>query len=419
MPKSRIVVYAERLYDGKGKSEGVSIVVEGDTIVEVSSKKYKCDFSGVVTPAFIDPHSHIGMERQGEPVGESEVDDYHDPINPMHNPLDSIYFDDRAFVEAVDFGVLYSCVIPGSGNLVGGRAVTIRNFAENRSHASVDDYGYKMALGHNPRSDTNKSKGRHNTRMGNAALIDTAFSEVLRKEKLARIKKEKALFELQKGGRSESYTSHEAARCKNWIEEEYRLALTNEQRALFEMLNSEKTIKVHVHKEDDALYLIDLKKRYGLNITAEHACSILSIEVFRALLENNIPVVYGPMCSLDYKVELRQASYKNVGSLMASGVQYGLMTDHPVIMAHHLRDSLKYFLIQGLPTEKAIGLVTLENAKILGLDDRLGSVWAGKTASLVVWDRDPLHLGAYPGCVMAEGRVIRRKGEAIPFGSAV
>ncbi len=61
------------------------------------------------------------MERQGEPILETETDEHATPFAPLNNPVDSIYFDDRAFADAVDFGVLYSCVVPGSGNIIGGK----------------------------------------------------------------------------------------------------------------------------------------------------------------------------------------------------------------------------------------------------------------------------------------------------------
>ena len=82
---------------------------------------------------------------------------------------------------------------------------------------------------------------------------------------------------------------------------------------------------------------------------------------------------------------------------MASRAKFGLMTDHPVILANHLRLSLTYFLIRGMSPAKAIGLITRENARVAGIDDVLGTVDPGKLASLIVWDRDPLHLGAHPG----------------------
>ncbi len=93
---------------------------------------------------------------------------------------------------------------------------------------------------------------------------------------------------------------------------------------------------------------------------------------------------------------------------MRSNAFYGLMTDHPVIWTPFLRDSLKFFLIQGMSPEEAISTITWKNARILGIDDTLGTVEQGKTASLVVWNRDPLDLAAFPRMVMAEGKAIRQ-----------
>jgi hypothetical protein len=69
---------------------------------------------------------------------------------------------------------------------------------------------------------------------------------------------------------------------------------------------------------------------------------------------------------------LKNAAWRDTALLMASRAEYGLMSDHPVILVHHLRDSLKYFLIQ------AIGLVTYRNARILGIDHCLGTVAPGR-----------------------------------------
>ena len=398
MAGKEFIIGADLLYDGRTKVPQRSIVVQGNEIVEVSSKKYRNSISGIVTPAFIDPHSHIGMERQGEPVRESEVDDTATPFSPLHDPLNSIYFDDRAFSEAVDFGVLYSCVLPGSSNIMGGQAKVIKNFASNRQSAVIRECGFKMALGYNPRAAIAFKGVRPSTRMGTTAMLENYFLEILRKEEQARIEKEKAVVDLP---------DHEKEKHLALIQRAYELSLSNEQWAVFKLLNGETTAKVHVHKADDALYLIDMKRRFNLKVTAEHACDIFDVEIFNALAENDIPVVYGPVGAFDSKVELKNASYKNTAFLMQSDADFGLMTDHPIILAHHLRDSLKYFLINGMAPEDAISLITHKNAAILGVDDCLGTVAAGKLASLIVWDKDPIHLGAFPLLVMAEGRVIR------------
>lgn len=405
--KKRTVVFAEVLYDGRKKLENCSIIVEGDKIVDIVQKKLDADYSGFVTPAFIDAHSHIGMDREGEPWTESELNDTLNQILPVNDPLNSIYFDDRAFKDAVDFGVLYSCVVPGSGNLFGGRAKVIRNFAPNRKTAELKDYGYKMALGFNPRSTTDWKGDRPNTRMGVYALLEKKFDEVINKRSKASLKKEKELHQIERDAKEKKYTNEEIDFQSSLIERGYSNTFTAGEKAVMELLRGEKTAKVHVHKEDDILYLIEFAKKYSIKVTAEHTCDVFHKEIFDELGKAGIPIVYGPLGAVAYKIELKHAYYQNAGLLMRSSAFYGLMTDHPFIWSPSLRDSLKFFLIQGMRPEDAISLITWKNAKILGLDDTLGTIEQGKTASLIVWNKDPLNLGSFPGMVMAEGHVIR------------
>lgn len=408
MPKP-IIIRAEALYDGRTLLKDMTVVVEDGKIAEVRKRPAKADYTGIVTPAFIDPHSHIGMHRAGEPGGEGESNDITDQFLPANNPLNSIYFDDPALAEAVDFGFLYSCIVPGSGNLLGGRAVVIRNFASDRAGALVKDYGFKMALGYNPRSTGSWKGSRPNTRMGVYGMLEKKFDSVLAKKQKADLAREKKIRELEQKAKDKKskLTPKDLKEQRQAIEAEYALEFDTEDRALLELLIDKRTAKIHVHKEDDVLYLIELAKRYQLTCTADHCGDVHRTEVFDALADADIPVVYGPLGSLAYKVELKNDSYKNTEKLMRSRAFYGLMTDHPVIMAPALRDSLKFFMIFGMEPAEAISLITHKNAVILGLDDKLGTVEPGKWASLTVWDRDPLHLAAYPKMVMAEGKVIR------------
>ncbi len=396
------IVKADKLFTGTVWKSNQTVVLEGDQIVDVCKSSLKTDFSGVVTPAFIDPHSHIGMIRAGEPSSEQEVNDQSEQIHPSADPLNSVYFDDTTFREAVDFGVLYSCIIPGSGNLFGGRARIIRNFAQNRQTSLFADYGFKMALGFNPRSTTAWKGNRPNTRMGIYSMLENCFEEVLRKQALAVLKYERAVREL------EHKSLEEQVAFKTVHKQELDLALTRDEKAILEVVNGEKTVKVHVHKEDDVIYLLELVAKYGLKVTAEHCCDVHTPGIFGELGKQGIPIVYGPLGTFAYKTELKHDAYDNVKHLIKSGSFFGLMTDHPVVHAGSLRDSLKYFLVQGLSEVEALQIITLNNAKILGIEDRLGTIEPGKLASVLVWDRDPLHLAAMPRVVFGEGTLLRK-----------
>ncbi len=407
MSGDRILVAADVLYNGKGVSGQHTIEIENGRIKGIApGVSQDAHYRGVVTPAFIDAHSHIGMDREGEPWTESETNDVLGQILPVNDPLNSVYFDDRAYSDAVDFGVLYSCIVPGSGNLFGGRAKVIRNFAGNRKTAQLKDYGYKMALGFNPRSTTDWKGERPNTRMGVYAMLESRFDEILLKREKALLKREKELHKLRS---DEKVTGDDEKLQEEFIQREFQQGFTPSETAVLELIDGKKTAKVHVHKEDDVLYLIEFAARYGIKVTADHTCDVFHKEVFDELADAEIPVVYGPLGSVGYKVELKHAFYQNAGLLMRSRAFFGLMTDHPVIWTPCLRDSLKFFLIHGMKPEEAISLITWKNARILGIDDELGTIEEGKTASLVVWNKDPLDLSAFPVAVIAEGRPVRER----------
>ncbi len=405
----QIIINATTLFDGRQQLEDKAIIVEGSEIVDITKKQKQADYEGWVTPAFIDAHSHIGMDREGEPQAESEVNDQTAQFLISNDPINSIYFDDRAFSEAVDFGNLYSCVIPGSGNLIGGKAKVIRNFSPNRKDAEIKDYGFKMALGYNPRSTTSWKGTRPDTRMGIYGMLENKFDEILVKKAAAELKKEKALRETEKQLKEAKISRQESELMAADAEREYQLGFTTDEKNYLELLSGRKTAKVHVHKEDDALYLIYLKEKYGLTVTADHLGDVWHKQIFNELAKHHIPIVYGPLSTLGYKVELKHGYYQNVKLLMESNATYGLMSDHPVILTTSLRDTLKYFMIYGMSDSDAIGLITRNNARILGIDEHLGTLETGKWASLIVWDKHPLHLAAFPNMVMAEGDILRKR----------
>lgn len=409
MAKS-VVIKASALYRGGERLADRRVVVEGERIAEVSAwSGGKADYEGVVTAGFVDAHSHIGMFREGEPQAEAEGNDKTAQIMPLSDPINSIYFDDRAFLDAVDFGALYSCVVPGSGNLIGGKARVIRNFAKNRKDALVADYGYKMALGYNPRSTTEWKGERPDTRMGVYQLLEKKLDEVVAKKARSDLALERSLRELARSAPDKGLGPAELDRERAAAKREAELGFTSEESALLDLLSGRKTVKVHVHKEDDVLYLIELRKRFGFKATADHLGDVHHKEIFDELAKADIPIIYGPLGSLAYKVELKHEDWRNTGLLMKSKASYGLMTDHPVILSYQLRDSLKYFLIHGMSDAQAIRLITEKNAELLGLGDQIGTVAEGRLASLVVWDKEPLHLGAMPRMVMAEGAVVRKR----------
>ncbi|MGC2308523.1 MAG: amidohydrolase family protein, partial [Nitrososphaeraceae archaeon] len=121
-----------------------------------------------------------------------------------------------------------------------------------------------------------------------------------------------------------------------------------------------------------------------------------------------IPVVYGPMDSFPYKVELKHESWRNVEKLITSRVKFSFMSDHPVILQRNLFYTLRHLLRFGVSKAEAISKISKESAEIIGVNN-IGQVKAGFKASFVVWNGDPFSLTSYPVLVIAEGKTVYKE----------
>jgi imidazolonepropionase-like amidohydrolase len=374
MTETEFSLHARWLFTGEGVVENGRVRVAGRHISEVSAEAPPAaarESHPAITPAFIDPHSHIGMHRAGEPAGESESNERMDPLVTLADALDSVQMDDPAFSEAVAAGVLYACVLPGSGNLIGGRAAVIRTFAADTNEALIGRAGYKAALGFNPISVPEWKGTRPNTRMGSIALLRSRFEAVRR--------------QIARDGAG---------------------ALSAEDAVIADLLDGREILRVHIHKIDDIAALLRLVDAYGLRITVEHAEDVHRPGIFQELARRNIPVIYGPIDSFAYKTELRHEDWRNAAHLLASGARIGLMSDHPVTHCRQLLLQTRWLLRLGLTPAEAVALVTRRNAARIGLGDRLGTLAPGKWASFVCWNGDPFHLGSWPVAVYGEGKLV-------------
>jgi imidazolonepropionase-like amidohydrolase len=360
----------------------VHLHFEGNLVKGVS-KEVKGEFLGkfpVITPAFIDAHCHIGMERAGEPGTEGEANERMDSLLFLADALDSVQMDDSAFRDSVELGVLYSCVLPGSGNIVGGRSAVIRNYARTTTEALIARSGIKAAFGYNPMSTRDWKGTRPHTRMGALSILRARLAQV--KHKMTG-KKGKA------AGES---------------------GLTAEEEVISAILSGREALRVHVHKIDDIASLLRLQEEFDIGVTVDHACDVNDGHIFSILKERGIPVVFGPLDAFAYKVELRHENWRNVRCLLESGVEFGLMTDHPVVPQRNLLLELRWFIRCGLNRQDAIEIVTRRNAQILGMDGYLGTLDKGKWASFSCWNGDPFDVTRYPVKVFGEGAALFEEG---------
>jgi imidazolonepropionase-like amidohydrolase len=153
------------------------------------------------------------------------------------------------------------------------------------------------------------------------------------------------------------------------------------------------------------MILKQLIHEFGVRAIANHACDINSPETWEKLKQAQIPLIYGPIDTFPYKVELKHETWRNVKHLVKIRPKFGLMSDHPVILQRNLPLQLRYFRRFGMNKAEAIGLITKENVDIIGVKE-LGTLEKGKWASLVLWNGDPFSLDSYPIQVIGEGKVI-------------
>ncbi len=367
-------VKAKILHDGATIKQNTYVNFKDGKIDSISPKP-KGELLGefeFLTPAFIDPHCHIGMFRGGEPPEEADVNDAMDSILPLVDALDGVQMDDPAFRNSIENGVLYSCVLPGSANIIGGMSAVIKNYASNTNKAFIRSAGLKSAFGFNTRDrSSNERKGkRASTRMGCLAILRSELQKVLDTKKSA---------DLDRG-----------------------------QQVLRDLLNKKLTLRCHAHKTDDIAAVIRLKKEFDIRVTIEHALNVATEDVFAELADLDIPVIYGPIDGIGPKCELKDMDWRNVGPLVKSGVEFGWMSDHDVNPQSNLLISTRHLLRFGFSKSDAIRKITLDNAKIIGLDDIVGSLKKGKLASFICWDGDPFDLGSKPLAVFAEGKEIQQ-----------
>jgi imidazolonepropionase-like amidohydrolase len=181
------------------------------------------------------------------------------------------------------------------------------------------------------------------------------------------------------------------------------VAFSAEEEILRDILLGRERLRMHVHKIDDIAALLRLADEFALKLVVEHTCDVNDGHIYMELKRRRIPVVFGPLDSFAYKVELRHENWRNIRHLIASGVQFGLMTDHPVILQNTLLMTLRWFLRCGLTKSDAIEIVTRRNAEILGAGKFLGTLERGKWASFVAWNGDPFELASHPVAVWGEG----------------
>ena len=359
--------------------DGATLVVEGSSIVSIGSAEDVSDADTIdlsdhyLLPGFVDAHTHTGI------WGEGARDDYDgnevsSATTPYIRTIDSIYPEDIGFDDARRGGVTTLGIMHGSANAIGGQTTVVKARGTIADEMVIKaPAGLKMALGENPKRVGEELKRAPDSRMGVAHVARRAFYEALEYRKdwehfraLERVEQAKP----------------EAERIP--LREPHK-DLGKEM--LLRVLDGEIPVRNHAHRMDDIRTAIRLSDEFGYRLVIDHATE--AYRIADEIASRDIPLAIGPVYGWRAKRELNKQTPATVGYMVERGVTVAVMTDSPFAPVQTLRDQVIFAIREGLDPDKALATITSNPAKILGVDDRIGTLEVGKDADFVVLDGDP------------------------------
>ena len=372
-----------------------------------------------VTPGLIDIHSHLGVYASPAVKG---LDDGNEATNPNTANVwaeHSIWPQDPGFETALEGGVTTLQILPGSANLIGGRSAVVKNVPAVTYQAMKFPgaaYGLKMACGENPKRVYGEKNQAPSTRMGNVAGYRQAFADAQDyQQQWDKYQRDLADYNKKKAEQTKDGKQAKSGADKNGGADKELSAPLPPKRdlkleTLTEVLRGNIRVHVHCYRSDEMATMLDIADEFGFKITAFHhaveaykiadrlaekgVCAAMwadwwgfKMEAYDGIQEN-LPMV-------DYP----QNSCAIVHSDSQDGIQR-LNQEAAKAMAHGARVGLT------VPPERAIRWLTANPAKSLGLDDRIGTLQAGKAADLVVWNGNPFSVYALAEQVFIDGALI-------------
>jgi imidazolonepropionase-like amidohydrolase len=352
--------------------DGGTVLIENGKIAAVGASVDVPDGARVidaagswVLPGFIEAHGHVGVSEEAEGWAGQDTNELTEPVTAHVRAIDAINPADLGFRDAISGGVLAVNVNPGSGNPIGGQTVAMKCWGRTVDQMVLrQPSGMKAALGENPKRVYGEQKKTPSTRLGTAAVIRGALVDAA--NYLQRIDAEQA----------------KPAADRKPVDRDLKLE------ALGMVLRREIPWRQHCHRADDIATAIRIADEFGYDLVIDHGTEAhLLADIIAA---RDIPVIIGPLFTSRSKVELRNRSLANPGRLARAGVTIAITTDHPVVPINFLVHQASLAVKDGLDRDTALRALTINPARIAGIDDRLGSIEPGKDADLVIWSGDPL-----------------------------
>lgn len=354
--------------DGRLLIEGSKILAVGDEDLLIPAEAEVIDAKGrIVTPGFIDAHTHMGIDEEIHSSVGDDCNEMTDPLTPQLRAYDGVNMQDIGFTDASNAGVTTVMIAPGSANVIGGLVAVVKTAGQAR--ILNKEAGLKMAFGENPKRVYGGQKKAPSTRMATMALARQAFYD------------------------ARSYALKE--------DEGFNLGKAYITRTMIKQI----PVRAHAHRADDILTALSLKEEFGLDMVIEH-CTEGHL-IIDELLAAKVGVAVGPSLSNRAKVEMAHVSFKTPGILAQAGLQVAIITDHPCTPIQYLPICAGLAMREGMSEMDAFYAVTINAAKLLQIEQRVGSLVPGKDADVVIWENHPFEIKGKAAFVFVDGKKIK------------
>lgn len=335
---------------------------------------------GILLPGFIDAHTHIGMMEDSLDFEGDDVNEDTDPSTPQLSAEDAVNPLDRCFDDALSAGITTVVTGPGSANPIGGRLIAMKTYGRRVDSMIVKSpVAIKFALGENPKSCYHSNHETPVTRMATASII------------------REQLYKAQKY--LEKIESSEVDEDVDEPDFDYKCEV------LIPLLRREIQAHFHAHRADDIFTAIRIAKQFNLDYVIVHGTD--GHLITEELANEHARVLSGPFLGDRCKPELHNQTPRSPGIMSHAGLEVAIITDHSVVPIEYLPLCAALAVKFGMDYTQALRAITINPAHIVGIDDRVGSLAAGKDADFAIFDGDPLILNSNVKFVAVNGKRVK------------
>ena len=327
----------------------------------------------LVLPGIIEAHCHMGITEEKKGMEGDDCNENVNPITPYLRAIDAINPMDAAFNDALQAGITSAMIGPGSANVVGGQFAFVKTHGRCIDHMIVKaPAAMKVAFGENPKVNYSGQGTSPSTRMAIAAMLREELSK--------------------------------AAAYRNKKEQDPDMDTDFRYECWLPVLYGEIPLKAHAHRADDILTAVRIAKEFGLRMTLDH-CSEGHL-IMEELQEAGFPAIVGPDMASRNKIEVQNMAFKTAGLLAGHGILTAVTTDHPVSKIQFLPICAGLAVKEGMPKEEGLRSITINAARICGVEERVGSLAVGKDGDVAIFGGSPMEVFTRAFCTIIEGKIV-------------